>query len=420
MLWRLPPDRERMTSETSKISEARALWLISGAHLVSHFHYLVLPPLFYLLRQHMGVDFVELGLAITTYSVVSAVVQAPMGYAVDRYGPRRMLIAGLCLSGIAYGSIGVFPVYSWLIGAAVLAGIANSVYHPSDYSILGSVIDPARVGRAFSIHTFAGFLGGAMAPSVMLLIASTAGFRAALIFAGLLGPAVAVPLLMARGLDQAASHRNADLRPEPGHTSLRSLLSPAVVSLTGLFALLSLSSAAISTFSVVALIAMYGVQFSAANAALSAYLMATALGVLAGGLVADATRRHAEVAAVGFGAAAAITFVIGTVDLGVVFLLIAMAAAGFLSGMIMPSRDMLVRAAAPPGMAGRVFGIVTTGFNVGGTVGPMLGGWFMDHGQPRWIFYSSVCFMMLTVLMVLLGDWRSRRRAHGAALMQAE
>jgi FSR family fosmidomycin resistance protein-like MFS transporter len=88
--------------------------------------------------------------------------------------------------------------------------------------------------------------------------------------------------------------------------------------------------------------------------------------------------------------------------------------------MIMPSRDMLVRAAAPPGMAGRVFGIVTTGFNIGGAIGPMLGGWFMDNGAPRWIFYSSVCFMTLTVLAVLLGDRQSRRRAHGMALAQAE
>ena len=85
---------------------------------------------------------------------------------------------------------------------------------------------------------------------------------------------------------------------------------------------------------------------------------------------------------------------IGTVDLGAVFLVSAMAAAGFLAGMIMPSRDMLVRAAAPPGMAGRTFGIVTTGFNIGGTIGPMLGGWLMDRGEPRWIFYSSVCFMI--------------------------
>ena len=86
-----------------------------------------------------------------------------------------MLILGLCLSGIAYGSIGVFPSYSWLICAAALFGIANAVYHPSDYSILGSVIDPARVGRAFSIHTFSGFLGGAIAPTVMVLLASTFG-----------------------------------------------------------------------------------------------------------------------------------------------------------------------------------------------------------------------------------------------------
>jgi MFS family permease len=88
----------------------------------------------------------------------------------------------------------------------------------------------------------------------------------------------------------------------------------------------------------------------------------------------------------------------------------AMGLAGFLSGMISPSRDMLVRAASPPGAFGRVFGIVTTGFNIGGTVGPLIGGWIMDQGQPRWIFFATVGFMATTSLMAVLGEWTSRRR----------
>jgi MFS transporter, FSR family, fosmidomycin resistance protein len=93
-------------------------------------------------------------------------------------------------------------------------------------------------------------------------------------------------------------------------------------------------------------------------------------------------------------------------------LIAAMGLAGFLSGMIMPSRDMLVRAAAPPDAVGRAFGIVSVGLSTGGMIGPMLFGWIMDLGAPRWVFGASVVFMILTVALALIGDRSSlgRRR----------
>jgi FSR family fosmidomycin resistance protein-like MFS transporter len=390
-------------------TEVKSLSLICAAHLISHFYYLVLIPLFPMLKARLGLGFVELGFAITLFNIVGGLVQTPMGYAVDRFGARRVLVAGLALGGAAYISIGLFPFYPWILCAMALGGVANAVYHPADYAILGAVIDPSRLGKAFSLHTFAGFLGSAIAPILMLLGAEAFGFQAAIIVAGVAGLVVAGVLSTAGWLDR---HTATSMPAGPSqHIPMRRLLTPTVIGLVGFFVLLSLSSGALTNYSAVALVTVYGISLSSANLALSAFLFMSAIGVLAGGVIADRTSRHGDVAAVGFGGAAMLILLVGTVDLGAILVVAAMGSAGFLSGMISPSRDMLVRAASPPGAFGRVFGIVTTGFNIGGTVGPLIGGWIMDQNLPRWVFFSSVLFMAMTSVMALASDWRSRRRS---------
>src|SRR5271157_3019305 len=173
--------------------EFQAVGLVSTAHFVSHFHTMVLPPLFLFLKQRWDVGFVELGLALTVGSIVSVTTQLPMGYLADHFGPRRLLIAALCLGGFAIASIGLADSYAWLLVATGLLGIANAIYHPADYAILSARIAPSHIGRAFSVHTFAGMLGAAVAPAVMLLLATTTGVRTALVVAGLVGLVVALP-----------------------------------------------------------------------------------------------------------------------------------------------------------------------------------------------------------------------------------
>jgi len=256
------------------------------------------------------------------------------------------------------------------------------------------------MGRAFSIHTFAGYLGGAMAPMIVAALMTSLGGVTALIVCGLAGPVVAVLLLVLGVPEAGANPRKAG----SGHASQRSVVTPTLIMLTMFFMLLGLPTSGISNFGVVALMNGFGASFSTANVALTAYLAASAMGVLAGGFLADRTDRHSHVAVICFGINAAVLLSIALVALPPALLTMTMAIAGFLGGMIAPSRDMLVRKAAPEGAAGRAFGIVSTGFNFSGILSPLLFGWIMDQGLPRWVFGISALFMALTVALALFTE----------------
>jgi MFS transporter, FSR family, fosmidomycin resistance protein len=305
----------------------------------------------------------------------------------------------------------------------VFIGLANAVFHPADYSLLSSKVPSERLGRAFSVHTFSGFLGNAVAPVTMLALSAWFGLHVALMAAGIIALVVAVPLVLARGVEDEMAPAHA-ARSAAGHAGgMTAILTPTILGLTGFFALMSLSGSGISNFSVVALTSAFGTSLSVANVALTAYLSAQALGVLLGGFIADLTRRHAEVAAVGYAVNAGIVLSIGTAGFEALPLIIAMSAAGLLSGMIMPSRDMLVRAAAPAGAVGRTFGIVTSGFGIGGMVGPLMFGLAMDRGSPQWVFGISVILMIAVAVVALVGDRRAlakRRRLAVQATAAAE
>jgi MFS family permease len=402
---------QQASPRTKADASARTLVLVSMAHWVSHFHLLVLPMLFPFLKALLGVGYIELGFALTVFAVVSGLTQAPTGYLVDHVGARRILLIGLVTGGLALIMLGLNLSYVGLIASAVLLGLANSVYHPADYAILSAHMDEARMGRAFSIHTFAGFLGGAVAPAIVAALVTLGGGVGALIVAGAVGPLVALLLMIGNVPDAGASRRNdsAERAAKPA------VITPALMVLTLFFMLLSLSNAGIGNFGVVALMNGYGASFSTANIALTAFLGASAVGVLAGGFLADRTKRHGQVAAACFAVNAGIVLVIATVTLPTALLTAAMTAAGFLGGVIAPSRDMLVRNAAPAGAAGRAFGIVSTGFNLGGIISPLLFGWIMDQNAPHWVFGASVVFMVMTTALSLFTERKPRALAQASA-----
>src|SRR5258707_1686050 len=204
--------------------------------------------LFPFLKAQLGVGYIELGFALTVFGLVSGLTQAPIGYLADHIGARKVLLIGLCLGGFALVLLGLHLSYVSLLICAALLGLANSVYHPADYAILSAHMDVRRMGRAFSIHTFAGFVGGAVAPAIMAALVATVGGLGALIVAGAVGPAVAL-LLVAVGIPHASS---ADRGRDGAAAPKQSILTPAINGLTSFFKLLGLSDARINKFGLVA------------------------------------------------------------------------------------------------------------------------------------------------------------------------
>jgi FSR family fosmidomycin resistance protein-like MFS transporter len=66
-----------------------------------------------------------------------------------------------------------------------------------------------------------------------------------------------------------------------------------------------------------------------------------------------------------------------------------------------PSRDLIVRAATPPGAAGRVYGFVYSGLDVGSLAMPVFYGMLIDRGMPQGVFYVIFGCMLLSIATVL-------------------
>ena len=247
--------------------ERTTLSLVSLGHFFSHYYALVLPPLFPFLKAEFGVSYLQLGLAMTAYGLLGGVAQAPVGFLVDRMGPCRVLLIGLGVNVLAVLFMGFATSYGVLLALAVIAGLGNSVFHPADYAILNHSVSERRLGRAFSIHTFSGFLGGACAPVSILVLVQWTSWRTALLITGVAG--LIALLLMAWRKDLllgAVSARSGgkatSTAPEPSRRGMRLLLSAPVLLFLLFFILYGMSSGGLIAFISAGLVQLHGIALA--------------------------------------------------------------------------------------------------------------------------------------------------------------
>jgi MFS transporter, FSR family, fosmidomycin resistance protein len=378
--------------------DATVIGLISFAHGMSHFYQLLLAPLFPFIKEELGVSYAALGFLVALFYALSALLQPLAGFVVDRYGARSVLLGGVAFV-VAGISVQAFAAnYAMLALGAALGGIGNSVFHPADFAILNARVSAARLGYAFSAHGVVGYLGYAVAPVFSVAIGAAFGWQAALLAGAVLGIGLLVLLLI--------NSQHLAIEVQPKKTSMRTearvLFAAPIVLCFVYFTVFAAGLAGLQSFGVSAMVEQYRVAATVASSALTAYLVSAAIGILAGGFVAARATRHDFVAAAGMGINAAAILVIAMQLVPGPGIAVALAVAGFASGVVAPSRDLIVRASTPPGAAGRVFGFVYSGLDVGALATPVFYGWMLDNALPHAVFYTIFAFTFAAMLTVML------------------
>ena len=391
--------------------DTKILGVVSAGHFLSHFYLLSLPPLFFILKSEFAVSYAALGAILTVSFALSAVAQIPMGFLVDRIGARIVLTTGLVIMAVCIGLMGFAASYWQVLILFTIAGIGHSVFHPADYAILNASIEPSRIGRAFSIHTFCGHLGSALAPATVIFIATVWNWRAALFIAGAMGLVATVVLASQWNSlrDDVVTTKTPDAETPasgPGPKAMPKdgmalLFSKPILLFFLFFLMTSMTASGVHAFLVVALIELHDMPLALASATLTGYLIASAAGILLGGVFADRTTRHDLQAAIAFTVSALLILVVAAASLNLALMTAVLVLAGLMQGIVRPARDMMVRGASPKGSMGKVFGFVSAGMAAGSAISPMMFGFVMDLGRPEWVFYLMVIFMVVAIGTVM-------------------
>ncbi len=386
-----------MSSPTLR-QDARVIGLVGLAHGVSHFYHLILAALFVWIKPAFGLSYSQLGLLMTVFFIISGVGQMLAGFVVDRVGATRVLFGGMATLGVAALVLAAAPGYEVLLLGSLLAGAGNSVFHPADYTLLNQRVSKERLAHGFSVHGISGNFGWAAAPAFMAGVATISTWRIALLCAAVVPFAVLLLLF----LNRAVLRTTPNIAPgaavgKPAESSFAFLRLSTVWMCFGFFLLTAVALGGIQSFASVSLVSLYGISLASATSAYTGYMLASAAGMVAGGFVAAKARHHDRIIVMSFTLAALMAVLLALAVLPGWSVIPVMAAIGLASGMAGPSRDLLIRAAAPPNATGRVFGVVYSGLDAGLSIGPLLFGALMDGHHPAWVFLCIGLFQALAI-----------------------
>ncbi|WP_304609176.1 MFS transporter [Muribaculum intestinale] len=379
----------------------RVLFAISIAHLLNDMVQSIVPSIYPIIKEEMGLSFIQIGVITLVFQLTSSLLQPFVGMYADRRPSPYALAAGMCftLTGLIW--LAFTGSYAAMLGAVSVIGIGSSIFHP-EASRVAQLAAGGKKGLAQSIFQVGGNGGTAIGPLLAALIVLPHGRLAVLWFAvaAIMGALILtrVGRWYKRVVNNISGQRR-KVRSVVDHLSKRrinmALAVLVVLTFSKQFYLASMTS-----YFTFFLIDKFGVSIQYSQIALFAFLAASAVGIIAGGYIGDKIGRKYVIWGSILGAA---PFAIAMPYAGLTLTIIL----AIIVGLVISSAFSAILVYATelkPGKVGMIAGLFFgLSFGLGG-VGAAFFGWLADIRGIYFVFEISTLLPLLGIVAAFLPD----------------
>ena len=271
----------------------RVLVALSVTHCLNDSLQSVISAVYPLFKDDLALSFAQIGLITLVYQLSASVFQPITGLVFDKRPVAWSLPIGMSFTLVGLLNLAFSSTLHWVLISVFLIGIGSSVLHP-EASRITSLASGGRRGLAQSLFQVGGNLGGSLGPLLVALLVAPYGRTHIALFSILAFVAILVMIPICRWYKAYLSRVKWQKKSGETHVEMPLSLGKTVFSISILLTLIFskyIYMASLNSYYTFYLIHKFGVSVQTSQICLFVFLIATAMGTLAGGPNGDKIRR---------------------------------------------------------------------------------------------------------------------------------
>lgn len=383
------------------------LLMVSLGHLLNDMFQAVIPAIYPMIKESLGLSFMQIGAITLTNQITSSLLQPMVGYFSDKYPRPYGLVVGMCFTLTGLLLLSVAESFPLVLFSVAFVGVGSSVLHPESSKVARLASGGAK-GMAQSTFQIGGNVGRAIGPVAVALIVIPHGQGSIRWFALL--AVVAIWLLAKIGswykkqLERYGRSKSKYDIENVSRLSKHQIIAALLVLLVLMFSK-DFYTANLQSYLTFYMIDKFGLSVTASQYVLFAYLVSTAIGLLIGGEVGDRYGRK-YVIWVSILGSSPFALLLPYCDLTwtiILVILVGMVMSSAMSAILVYATELL------PGNVGMISGaFFGLAFGLGG-IGSALFGWLADYSSIQYVFQLTAFLPLLGIVTYFLPNIKENK-----------